>query len=79
MSSLIVVWCTNAKAHQDQLINEIFPKWDVKYLTTWFWVKVSTMYYLVSFVEHIIFKFKVRIQIQIFLLIHKFSFLMAQK
>ncbi|ODN00078.1 Methyltransferase-like protein 4, partial [Orchesella cincta] len=38
---LVVCWCTNAKSHQDALINEIFRDWNVKYLETWYWLKVT--------------------------------------
>ncbi|CAL8088654.1 unnamed protein product [Orchesella dallaii] len=38
---IVVVWCTNAKSHQDALINEIFRDWNVKYLETWYWLKVT--------------------------------------
>jgi len=41
--AIIVVWCTNALAHQNDLIKNFFPRWNVTYLSTWYWVKVSKM------------------------------------
>lgn len=38
---LIVVWCTNSPQHLTELIEEIFPKWGVKYVGKWYWVKVT--------------------------------------
>jgi len=56
-NALIVVWCTNAKAHQEQLMNDIFPKWDVEYLTTWHWVKVKYTNFLRKLIEHCIVRY----------------------
>lgn len=37
---IIVVWCTNAKSHQDALLKEFFPKWGVTHHKTMYWLKV---------------------------------------
>ncbi|XP_044265070.1 N(6)-adenine-specific methyltransferase METTL4 [Tribolium madens] len=39
--ALIVVWCTNSPQHLAALREEIFPKWGVKYVAKWYWVKVT--------------------------------------
>lgn len=40
-NGIVVVWCTNSQQHMKALIEDIFPKWNVKYLGKWFWVKVT--------------------------------------
>ncbi|KAL4712591.1 hypothetical protein ACJJTC_007186 [Scirpophaga incertulas] len=37
---LVVIWCTNSPSCIKSVIDEIFPKWGVEYLTTWYWLKV---------------------------------------
>ncbi|RZC36563.1 methyltransferase-like protein 4, partial [Asbolus verrucosus] len=39
--SLVVVWCTNSSQHLNALRDEIFPKWGVKYVGKWYWVKIT--------------------------------------
>ena len=38
---LVAIWCTNSEDQNSQLINEILPSWNLNYLATWFWIKVS--------------------------------------
>ncbi|XP_050538641.1 N(6)-adenine-specific methyltransferase METTL4 [Daktulosphaira vitifoliae] len=38
---LISVWCTNSQNHINSLINNFFPAWDVSYVATWYWIKVT--------------------------------------
>lgn len=40
-SGLVAIWCTNSQQHMDVLLNEVFSKWNVKYLAKLFWLKVS--------------------------------------
>lgn len=40
---LVIVWCTNSPQHLKDLREEIFPKWGVRFLTKWYWLKVSNM------------------------------------
>lgn len=39
-NGLVVVWCTNSPQHYLYLTNEIFPKWKVKLVGKWYWIKV---------------------------------------
>lgn len=41
-NSLIAVWCTNAPSNISAVKDLIFPKWGIEYLTTWYWLKVTT-------------------------------------
>ncbi|XP_013406927.1 uncharacterized protein LOC106171235 [Lingula anatina] len=38
---LVVVWITNKEGLKNHLIEKIFPKWSVRYLTEWYWLKVT--------------------------------------
>ncbi|XP_030760889.1 methyltransferase-like protein 4 [Sitophilus oryzae] len=38
---LVVVWCTNSLQHLNYLTENIFQKWGVKYVSKWYWVKVT--------------------------------------
>lgn len=51
--SLVAVWCTNSKTHLNAVINEIFPKWGLKYVSSWFWLKVNTnaLFIVTSFIK----------------------------
>lgn len=40
-NGLIVVWCTNSPQHLNSLINDVFKKWNVEFVTKWFWLKVT--------------------------------------
>ncbi|CAH2042226.1 unnamed protein product, partial [Iphiclides podalirius] len=39
---LVAVWCTNSPSNVSAVKDLIFPKWGVEYLTTWYWLKVTT-------------------------------------
>lgn len=41
INGLVVVWCTNSPQHYLYLTKEIFPKWNVKYIGKWYWLKVK--------------------------------------
>lgn len=39
--TLVAIWCTNAPS-MIQAVKQLFlPKWKLKLLATWFWIKVS--------------------------------------
>ncbi|CAH0559498.1 unnamed protein product [Brassicogethes aeneus] len=40
-SGLVVVWCTNSQQNLDTLINDIFKKWNVDFITKWYWLKIT--------------------------------------
>lgn len=39
---LVAMWCTNAPSNIAAVKELIFPQWGVEYLTTWYWLKVTT-------------------------------------
>ncbi|XP_063626315.1 N(6)-adenine-specific methyltransferase METTL4 [Cydia splendana] len=39
---LVAMWCTNAPSNIAAVKELIFPRWGVEYLTTWYWLKVTT-------------------------------------
>ncbi|XP_047996528.1 N(6)-adenine-specific methyltransferase METTL4 isoform X2 [Leguminivora glycinivorella] len=39
---LVAMWCTNAPSNIAAVKDLIFPQWGVEYLTTWYWLKVTT-------------------------------------
>lgn len=39
---MVVVWCTNSQQHLNDLLTEIFPKWNVEFIGKWYWVKVTS-------------------------------------
>ena len=41
--ALVAVWCTNSKNHLDYLTNTLLPLWNLTYVATWFWIKVSDL------------------------------------
>lgn len=41
---MVAVWCTNATSHIDALIKDIFPRWGVKFISQWFWLKVRSVF-----------------------------------
>ena len=41
--ALVAVWCTNSKKHLDYLTNTLLPLWNLTYVATWFWIKVSDL------------------------------------
>lgn len=38
---LVAVWCTNCASHINAVKHKIFSAWNVQYIATWFWVKVT--------------------------------------
>ena len=44
--ALVAVWCTNSKTHLDYLTNTLLPSWNLNYVATWFWIKVSALPWL---------------------------------
>lgn len=38
---MVIVWCTNSQQHMNDLLTKIFPKWTVKYVAKWYWVKIT--------------------------------------
>ncbi|XP_030030594.2 N(6)-adenine-specific methyltransferase METTL4 [Manduca sexta] len=38
---LVAVWCTNSPSNVAAVKNDIFPKWGIKYVATWYWIKVT--------------------------------------
>lgn len=41
-SGLVGIWCTNSIRHMEDVKNLFFPKWGLEYVSTWFWVKVTS-------------------------------------
>lgn len=39
-NGLIAVWCTNSQHHMNSLLNNVFIKWNVKFVAKLFWLKV---------------------------------------
>jgi hypothetical protein len=40
-NALVVIWTTNSPRIQETILNELLPKWKLKHLQTWFWLKVN--------------------------------------
>ncbi|XP_076088608.1 N(6)-adenine-specific methyltransferase METTL4-like [Mytilus galloprovincialis] len=38
---VIGMWVTNKMKHKDFVIQELFPFWNVDFITTWYWIKVT--------------------------------------
>lgn len=43
-NGIIGVWCTNSPSQVNAVLSELFPAWNVEFLTQWFWLKVTVMY-----------------------------------
>lgn len=39
--TLVGIWCTNSPTLIQLVIDELLPKWNLKLVATWYWVKVS--------------------------------------
>lgn len=51
--SFVAVWCTNSQQHQQSLLEKFLPKWNLRLLAKWFWIKITSRNELVSdFNEH---------------------------
>lgn len=46
--SLVVIWCTNSKQHQQRMLEEFFPRWDLKLIHKITWLKLNTEGNLIS-------------------------------
>uniref|UniRef100_A0A0A9ZE37 Methyltransferase-like protein 4 n=2 Tax=Lygus hesperus TaxID=30085 RepID=A0A0A9ZE37_LYGHE len=40
-SGLVGVWCTNAPSHIEAVTEQFFKSWGLKYVATWYWMKVT--------------------------------------
>lgn len=38
--TLVAIWCTNSPTHQNTIRDTLLPAWDLRYVATWFWIKV---------------------------------------
>lgn len=38
--TMVAIWCTNAPTLIRTVLNDFLPKWNLKLIATWFWVKV---------------------------------------
>ncbi|CAO1410310.1 unnamed protein product [Diamesa hyperborea] len=41
LNTLLVIWCTNSGTHINAIKNDFLPKWNLKLLTIWHWIKVD--------------------------------------
>lgn len=41
-SGIVAVWVTNKLQHINYVKESMFPTWNIKYLTVWHWIKVTT-------------------------------------
>lgn len=46
--SIVAIWCTNSPQHQKSLLEVFLPKWDLKLVVKWFWIKLSSNNEVVS-------------------------------
>lgn len=47
-NSLVAIWCTNSKQHQQRMLEEFFPRWDLKLIHKITWLKLNTQGNLIS-------------------------------
>lgn len=40
-NAIVAIWCTNSPTHSEFIRNVALPKWNLKLLTTFYWVKVN--------------------------------------
>lgn len=40
-SSLVIIWCTNSSSHINAVKQDFLPKWGLKLITTWYWLKIT--------------------------------------
>lgn len=45
-NTLVVIWCTNSNIHHKAILETFLPKWSLKLLAKWFWIKVRVYSYL---------------------------------
>lgn len=41
-NTLVAIWCTNSPSHIGSIHTELLPRWGLKLLATWYWIKVRT-------------------------------------
>ena len=41
LSSIVVIWITNSDKNYNLLTNELLPKWNLRYISSWAWMKVT--------------------------------------
>lgn len=41
-AGLVAIWCTNSPSHIAAIHTELLPKWNLKLLSIWFWIKLTT-------------------------------------
>lgn len=39
-NTLVAIWCTNSPSHIASVHTELLPRWGLKLLATWYWIKV---------------------------------------
>ncbi|XP_055849361.1 uncharacterized protein LOC129914236 [Episyrphus balteatus] len=47
-NSIVAIWCTNSKQHQQRMLEEFFPRWDLKLIHKIVWLKLNTEGQLIS-------------------------------
>lgn len=40
-NGLVAVWCTNCTTHINAVKRDIFQAWNLQYVATWFWIKIT--------------------------------------
>ncbi|XP_055677850.1 N(6)-adenine-specific methyltransferase METTL4 isoform X2 [Lutzomyia longipalpis] len=38
---IVAIWCTNNKSHLEDIASKFIPRWGLKYVTQWLWMKVT--------------------------------------
>lgn len=41
ITSLVIIWCTNSSSHINAVKKEFLPKWGLKLISTWYWIKIT--------------------------------------
>lgn len=44
--TLVAIWCTNAPSLIKTVIESFLPKWKLKLVATWYWIKVSSIIFV---------------------------------
>lgn len=47
-NTIVAIWCTNSLSHIDAIKTDFLPKWNLKLIATWFWVKVHIFIVLLT-------------------------------
>lgn len=40
-NALVAIWCTNAPSHIAAIKKEFLPKWNLKLIASWYWIKIT--------------------------------------